>query len=173
MGAFDPCFPSRPPPETFGLSTNEERATQWCSDGLEKGIMVGLKTMLNSKKSEKQTRRRGNPGRHRTEKSKEAEIMNEKSCAERGSVVQEWCEFIVWKLPGRLESLFIESWRDGLCLCQRVYEKKCCESRRGGERKKRSFLVLHVIVSFQQRPKEREKRERKCLKQGCWTWPAC
>ncbi len=54
--AVDPCFPSRPLPRIFGLSTNKEQAIQ-SSDRLTKEVEVGLKTMPKKKKSEKKTRK--------------------------------------------------------------------------------------------------------------------
>lgn len=70
------------------------------------------------------------------------------------------------------KSLYRELERWTLFMSKGLREEMLWEQERG-ERKKRSFLVLHVIVSFQQCPKERDKWKRKCLKQGCWTWPAC
>ena len=38
----------------------------------------------------------------------------------------------------------IESWRDGLCLCQRALEKKWGESKRKGERKRAASYFMSL-----------------------------
>lgn len=49
-----------------------------CSDGLEKEIKVGLKTMVKRKKSEKKKKKETGKSRRGREESNKAEIMNEK-----------------------------------------------------------------------------------------------
>lgn len=71
---------SRLAPRKFGAKLgNQSFKPARCSDVLEKEIKVGLnKRTPTKRKPEKQMRRQGSPGKHKTGISKGGEIMNEK-----------------------------------------------------------------------------------------------
>lgn len=85
------------------------------------------------------------------------EIMNEKwagsAAPERDCWIM-WVHCLGWKLPGRLDGLFIESWRDGL------------GEEMEWEQERKIALVFHFIVFFHQRREERRIGKRRCLKWG-------